>query len=90
MTFDLEKALEGAPVKLRNGSKAFIYCFIPNHVVTTFEYDKNYVLVGAIIESTGKCLQQIETWTVEGKYIDDPNIESGSDIIGMWKNNGKI
>lgn len=90
VNFDLQKALEGEPVKLRGGNKAFIYALIPNHVVTTFEHDKNYVLVGSIIESSGKCLQPLETWTIEGKYIDDPNIASNSDIIGMWRRNGKI
>lgn len=87
MEFDLHRALEGAPVKLKNGKKAFIYASIPNHVRETLKQDKNYVLVGAIIESSGECLNSLETWTEDGNYIDDPNIESNSDIISMYTEN---
>jgi hypothetical protein len=84
VNFDLHKALEGAPVKLRGGGKAFVYASMPNHVRETLKYDKNYVLVGAIIESSGECLQPLETWTEDGSYIDDEGIPSNSDIVGMW------
>lgn len=84
VNFDLYKALEGEPVKLKNGKKAFIYALMPNHVRETLKHDKNYVLVGAIIESSGECLQPLETWTEDGSYIDDEDIPSNSDIVGMW------
>jgi hypothetical protein len=84
MKFDLHRALEGAPVKLKNGKKAFIYASMPNHVRETLKQDKNYVLVGAIIESSGECLQPLETWTEDGSYIDDENILSNNDIVSIW------
>lgn len=84
MEFDLHRALEGAPVKLKNGKKAFIYASMPNHVRETLKQDKNYVLVGAIIESSGEYLQPLETWTEDRSYIDDEGIPSNSDIVGMW------
>lgn len=84
MEFDIHKALEGAPVKLRNGKKVFIYALMPNHVRETLKFDKNYVLVGAIIEPSGECLQPLETWTEDGSYIDDEGIPSNSDIVSMW------
>jgi len=43
--FDLDKALNGEPVRLRNGRKAYVYCIIPNQFV-----DRSpFTLIGVIL-----------------------------------------
>lgn len=87
--FDINKALDGDPVILRGGSKAFIYCIIPNHVRTLMP-EEPYVLVGGEFDpQTNDCINSLITWTKNGNYIDD-NDESFSDIVGMWSSNDGI
>lgn len=72
--FDLEKAIAGQPVLLRNGDKAFV-----RHYEKELEVD--YELQGYVIRSSSNLTT---TWTKEG-YIYSGSVEaSNQDIIGMW------
>ena len=82
MSFNLEKALVGEYVKLRNGQKALIYYRIPDEF--TFEGDLIiYPLRGMIfgkndnVENTGVC------WKDDGSYRGQT---SQYDIVDMWDN----
>lgn len=76
MKFELEKALAGQPVKLRNGTKAYV-----RHHET--ELDTPYPLFG-YREGAGKW--DTDTWTASGKFClgSDPEHGSDHDIVGMW------
>ncbi|MDY0572176.1 pyruvate kinase [Pasteurella multocida] len=73
--FDLEKALAGEPVALRNGDKAFVKFVLENPL---FEDDQ---VVGFHIDSEGK--EEVTSWGNNGVHI--PNTNSIYDIIGMWE-----
>ncbi|HDR1512144.1 TPA: pyruvate kinase [Pasteurella multocida] len=73
--FDLEKALAGEPVVLRNGDKAFVKFVLENPL---FENDQ---VVGFHIDSEGK--EEVTSWGNNGVHI--PNTNSIYDIIGMWE-----
>lgn len=76
--FNLEKALQGEPVKLRDGSKAYVKYIMPS------EHGELYPVHGYFFDPDEPTNVEIEQWTEEGKaYIPDPN--SDSDIISMWK-----
>ncbi|MDY0669214.1 pyruvate kinase [Pasteurella multocida] len=73
--FDLEKALAGEPVVLRNGDKAFVKFVLENPL---FEDDQ---VMGFHIDSEGK--EEVTSWGNNGVHI--PNTNSIYDIIGMWE-----
>ncbi|NNI03074.1 pyruvate kinase [Pasteurella multocida] len=73
--FDLEKALAGEPVVLRNGDKAFVKFVLENPL---FEDEQ---VVGFHIDSEGK--EEVTSWGNNGVHI--PNTNSIYDIIGMWE-----
>ncbi|MFC1135626.1 pyruvate kinase [Pasteurella multocida] len=76
--FDLEKALAGEPVMLRNGSKAFIVKHIPEDHIKKEECE----LIGYLVE--GSKFHNCVTWTKDGKY--NPCFSSHIyDIIGMYE-----
>ena len=69
--FDLQEALNGAPVKLRNGQKAYV---IGLSKVGT-EDDNSYIV--------GEYERNLCNWSKDGKYC--LSRESGLDIVGMYK-----
>ena len=71
MSFDLQEALNGAPVKLRNGQKAYV---IGLSKVGT-EDDNSYIV--------GEYGRSLCNWSKDGKYC--LSRESGLDIVGMYK-----
>ncbi|HDR0635819.1 pyruvate kinase [Pasteurella multocida] len=73
--FDLEKALAGKPVVLRNGNKAFVKFVLENPL-----YEDNQV-VGFHIDDEGN--EEGINWRKDGIHI--PNVNSMYDIIGMWE-----
>ncbi|MFK3559240.1 pyruvate kinase [Pasteurella multocida] len=73
--FDLEKALAGEPVVLRNGNKAFVKFVLENPL-----YEDNQV-VGFHIDDEGN--EEGINWRKDGIHI--PNVNSMYDIIGMWE-----
>lgn len=82
--FDLEKALAGEPVLLRDGRKAIIFHRIPDEYKYSGEGDVVYKLRGMTFTKEGYINDASESWTLDGVYdlsIDD----SPDDIIGMWE-----
>lgn len=82
--FDLEKALAGEPVLLRDRRKAIIFYRIPDEYKYFIEGDVVYKLKGMTFTKEGYINDASESWTLDGVYdlsIDD----SPDDIIGMWE-----
>src|SRR5690625_5370083 len=81
--FDLEKALQGHPVVLRNGKKAYVRHYEK-------ELDALFPLIGYIVNDRGK-VEDVCSWkdnepNVKGAYA---NLEDGTDIVGMWQEPAK-
>ena len=74
MKFDLEKALAGQPVVLRNGTKAFV-----RHHET--ELDTFYPLFG-YLEGTDR--YDAVTWAADGHSYSTGTGGHADDIVGMW------
>lgn len=74
--FDLQAALRGEPVMLRDGSKAFV-----RHHETEAVVLEGWQLWGVVI-CKGNSSSMV-TWTKSGGYNMDGD-ESGLDIIGMY------
>nr|DAT32027.1 MAG TPA: hypothetical protein [Caudoviricetes sp.] len=71
MSFDLQEALNGAPVKLRNGQKAYV---VGLSKVGT-EDGNSYIV--------GEYGRNLCNWSKDGKY--HLRRESGLDIVGMYE-----
>lgn len=71
--FDLERALKGEPVVLRDGTKAYI-----RHHET--ELDAADSLIGYKVR--GGAVDALQ-WTESGRYYWDEEVSS-LDIVGMW------
>ena len=81
--FNLEQALEGEPVLLRNGHKAYIILNL-NKVAVDFKIkspSSYYPLAG--IEIVNENLSETGNWTLEG-ICGNGDIKNPKDIIGMW------
>ena len=77
--FDIDMALNGEPVRLRSGRKAYIYCIIPNQFVN----DSPFTLIGAILGAKANILNNHALWTKDGSLYDD-GVPSDFDIMEMW------
>lgn len=75
--FNLDAALNGEPVMLRDGSKAFIFKNIKNTNVLDFKAD--YPLIGMIHNHAA-----VQTWALDGR-ISLSNDCANGDIVGMWE-----
>lgn len=73
--FDLDKALAGEPVVLRNGLKAYIKHNLEDYQ----ELDFDFPLRGYLI-SEGYAFER--SWTIDGLSF---LAESEYDVIGMWE-----
>lgn len=76
--FDLERALAGEPVKLRNGKKAYMKYIMPP------EYKGSYPLRGYIIDPSSATEIESNSWTLDGIGCVPTGVHS-LDIISMWK-----
>lgn len=81
--FNLEEALAGEPVRLRDGSKAIIYYCVPDE----FKIDEDgtldsFPVKGMIFDEEGYILKSTVSWRKNGKYRSS---EASEDIIGMWE-----
>lgn len=75
--FDLDAALNGEPVMLRNGDKAFIFKNVKNTHVLDFEVD--YPLIGMIHNHA-----VVHTWSLDGR-ASLTNDCANRDIVGMFE-----
>lgn len=75
--FNLEKALQGEPVLLRDGNKAFIFKNILDTPV--LGYIPDYPLVGMVQNRS-----VVQTWAINGRISTCDDCADG-DIIGMWE-----
>lgn len=82
--FNLDEALNGKPVKLRNGNKAFI-CY---KLSRDFKYwdgsPINFNICGYILNFNGDIAMLNTAWKEDGKWTMDET-KSDRDIIAMWE-----
>lgn len=80
--FNLEAALNGEPVMLRNGKKAIIYYCTP----AEFKFDENipdsFPLKGMVFDLNGFLDDPLVAWKCNGSFRCS---EDNWDIIGMWE-----
>ena len=76
MQLNLDAALQGEPIRLKNGLKAFIYKDLSRtgHKVLTKFPLRGYIVLPSGIEPY--------CWTSRGRYLLDK--EDEHDIVGMW------
>ena len=75
--FDLKAALNGEPVMLRNGEKAYIFKNIQDTHILDFKVD--YPLIGMMHNHA-----PVQTWSLDGR-ISLVSDYSNGDIIGMYE-----
>ena len=81
--FNLEKALNGEPVMLRNGCKAIVYYIIPEEYTFPDGRNSTYPLRGLIFDKDGFIDNSFYFWLEDWRCHREcykPN-----DIIGMWE-----
>ena len=82
--FNLDAALNGEPVKLRNGDKAFL-CY---KLSRNFKYwdgsPINFNVCGYILNFNGDIAMLNTAWKEDGKWTMDET-KSDRDIIAMWE-----
>lgn len=84
--FDLEKALAGEPVRLRNGNKAIIYGRIPEGLKWPSNMNVAYPLIGVVLNEADKIKLISMRWHIDGGAWNDETTSSHDlDIIGMWE-----
>lgn len=80
--FNLEAALNGEPVKLRNGQKATIYYCTPAEIKFDENTPDTFPLKGMIFDEKGYLEDPSVTWGCNGRFRYS---EDDWDIIGMWE-----
>lgn len=80
--FDLNAALTGKPVKLRNGQKAVIYYRIPDEYLFESGESATYPLYGIVFTKDGYIDDATACWRDNGTYGQK---SSAFDIIGMYE-----
>lgn len=81
--FNLDAALNGEPVILRNGCKAIVYYIIPEEHTFPDGSNSTYPLRGLIFNKDGFIENSFYFWLEDGRCHREcykPN-----DIIGMWE-----
>lgn len=80
--FDLKAALNGKPVKLRNGWKAIVYYRVPDEFVNSEGSNVAYPLKGITFQADGAVLNSINSWKDDGCFSAG---KRDFDIVGMWE-----
>lgn len=82
--FNLDAALNGELVRLRQGSKAYVVGKIPSNL--TYEDNEliDYPLIGVVLDENGYLTGTVVFWTINGKCSED-GVLHDADIIGMWE-----
>lgn len=87
-TFDLQEALNGELVRLRNGYVARIV-YVHGDVKDLYGQSLERKLVGFVMNSNGEIICEAESWTLEGK-TGAPTAEDPWDIIGMHEKPSRL
>lgn len=87
--FDLNKALQGEPVRLRNGLKAIIYYSVPENFKLVDGNPIVYSLKGITFDANENVVCSSESWLHNGKHNNN-SITHDLDIISMWDNMANI
>ncbi len=82
--FNLEEALAGKPVLLRNGNKAIVYYNVPENFKLFDGYPIRFPLKGLTFTNNGAVQCSAECWTRNGDF-DDSGTAHLLDIIGMYE-----
>jgi len=82
--FDLEKALAGEPVLLRDGKKGIVFYRVPDKYKLSDGEEVDYKLRGMTFDTYGFLSDTCASWTLGGAYNLDNN-HNDEDIIGMWE-----
>lgn len=81
--FDLDKALNGEPVVLRNGCKAIVYYKVPNEYKFPDNKPTLCPLKGLVFDINGKLASSAMYWYESGKFNNEK--DHSLDIVGMWE-----
>lgn len=79
--FDLEKALAGEPVLLRNGNKAVICGRVPDKYKLGDECKVTFPLLGITLYENNTVDNQCVMWRDDGRFATG---KDGMDVVGMW------
>ena len=82
--FDLKAALNGEPVMLRNGKKAYIGYKMPDCYVYDNGREIKFPLCGYIVKASNIIEVPYMFWNINGRAYKD-GIDNASDIIAMWE-----
>ena len=82
--FNLDAALNGEPVMLRNGKKAYIGYKTPDYYVSDNGKKIEFPLHGYIIKAYNIIEIPYMFWNINGRAYKD-GIDNESDIVGMWE-----
>lgn len=82
--FDLNEALAGKPVRLRDGEKAIITHCIPEHLKYNNGESVEQPIIGYILTHDNKLITTGSFWNLDGTYLQG-NQKSTFDIVGMWE-----
>ena len=82
-SFNLKEALQGNPVRLRNGLKAIIYYAVPEDFKLINGESITYPLKGMVLNTNEIVVSSSEDWLRNGRYSDNSS-NHDYDIIGMW------
>ena len=82
--FNFEAALNGEPVKLRKGSKAYVVRKIPSNLTYGDNELIDCPLIGVVLDKNGYLTGTEVRWTINGKVYED-GVLHNADIIGVWK-----
>lgn len=81
--FNLEQALKGEYVVLRNGDKALILYQLPDNLKYVSGTNLSYCLHGIVFNEKDEVVNTSVAWTKDGKY--STMFDTGLDIVGMWE-----
>lgn len=82
--FDLQEALNGELVQLRNGYQARIVYVHDNGLKDVYSNELAHKLIGFVMNKDGLVIQESESWTLDGRVVDC-NEDHPYDIIGMFE-----
>lgn len=80
--FNLEEALAGKPVVMRNGHKAVILSRVPDRYTHEDGRKVTFPLLGVTLYEDNTVDNPCVAWRVDGRFATG---KDGMDILGMWE-----